>query len=60
MIGRGELIVVILVLLVLFGASRFPNIMRNFAEGINEFKKGIKGSGKKAPPKSSGGGKRKK
>jgi len=52
MIGKGEIIVIILVLLVIFGASRFPGIMKSFAEGINEFKKGIKGGGKKtsAPP----------
>jgi sec-independent protein translocase protein TatA len=34
-------LIVILVLAILFGASRLPSLGRNFGQGIREFKKGI-------------------
>lgn len=34
-------LIVILVLAVLFGASRLPMLGRNFGQGIREFKKGM-------------------
>lgn len=34
-------LIVILVLAILFGASRLPLLGRNFGQGIREFKKGI-------------------
>jgi sec-independent protein translocase protein TatA len=34
-------LIVILVLALLFGASRLPLLGRNFGQGIREFKKGI-------------------
>jgi sec-independent protein translocase protein TatA len=34
-------LIVILVLALLFGASRLPSLARNLGEGIREFKKGI-------------------
>jgi TatA/E family protein of Tat protein translocase len=34
-------LIVILVLAVLFGASRLPSLGRNFGQGIREFKKGL-------------------
>jgi sec-independent protein translocase protein TatA len=36
-----EYLIVILVLAILFGASRLPLLGRNFGQGIREFKKGI-------------------
>ena len=36
-----KLIIVILVLAVLFGASRLPLLGRNFGQGIREFRKGL-------------------
>jgi sec-independent protein translocase protein TatA len=50
-IGAGQLIIIILLLLVVFGANRFPNIMKSLAEGVNEFRKGVKDGGKKPAPK---------
>lgn len=34
-------LIVILVLAILFGASRLPSLGRNFGKGIGEFRKGI-------------------
>jgi sec-independent protein translocase protein TatA len=36
--GTQELILVLVLVLVLFGAKRIPEIMRGFGEGIREFK----------------------
>lgn len=39
---RGaQLLVVMLVILLLFGAGRIPQIMRNLGKGVHSFKQGI-------------------
>jgi TatA/E family protein of Tat protein translocase len=40
--GMGELIVIFLIILLLFGASRLPKIARALGRSIKEFKKGGK------------------
>ena len=40
--GVWQIIVVVLLILVVFGASRLPVIAENLAKGINSFKKGLK------------------
>jgi len=40
-VGPSELLWVVIVLAVLFGASRLPAMGRNLGLGIKEFKKGI-------------------
>lgn len=37
--GMGELVVVLLIVLILFGASRVPEIARALGKSITEFKK---------------------
>jgi sec-independent protein translocase protein TatA len=39
--GMGEMIVVLLIVLVLFGAKRIPEISASFGKGIREFKKNV-------------------
>jgi sec-independent protein translocase protein TatA len=41
-IGVPELLVILLIVLVLFGANKLPQIGRGLGEGIRNFKKGIK------------------
>lgn len=41
-LGFSELIVVFLIVVVLFGATRLPQIGRGIGEGIRNFKKGLK------------------
>lgn len=43
-LGVPELIIVFLIIIVLFGASRLPQIGRGIGEGIRNFKKGMKGA----------------
>ena len=40
--GMGELIIILLIVLVLFGASRLPAIARALGKSIKEFKKASK------------------
>ena len=40
-IGAGEWVIVFMVVLLLFGAKRIPEIMRSFGKGIKEFKSGM-------------------
>ncbi|RKZ23952.1 twin-arginine translocase TatA/TatE family subunit [bacterium] len=42
-IGWPEIILLLLVVLLLFGAKRLPEIGRALGKGIREFKKSIKG-----------------
>ena len=37
--GMGELVIILLIILLLFGASRLPKIARSLAKSIKEFKK---------------------
>lgn len=38
--GAGEALLVILILLIFFGAKRLPELARSMGRSINEFKKG--------------------
>ena len=40
--GPLQIILVILLILLLFGAGRVPGIMENLAKGVKSFKKGLK------------------
>jgi sec-independent protein translocase protein TatA len=44
MIGLGvtELVIILVIILVLFGASRLPQIGRGLGEGISNFKRSIR------------------
>jgi sec-independent protein translocase protein TatA len=42
-IGLPELLVIFLILVVLFGSSKIPQLGRGLGEGIKNFKKGLKG-----------------
>ncbi|MFH1478368.1 MAG: twin-arginine translocase TatA/TatE family subunit [Candidatus Omnitrophota bacterium] len=41
-IGMPELLLILLICLLVFGAARLPEITKNLAKGIKEFKKGLK------------------
>ncbi|MFH1772232.1 MAG: twin-arginine translocase TatA/TatE family subunit [Candidatus Omnitrophota bacterium] len=41
-VGIGELLVIFLIILLLFGASRLPEIARAMGRSIKEFRKGAK------------------
>ena len=41
-LGAGEIILIVLVVLLLFGAKKIPELARGIGKGMNEFKKGLK------------------
>ena len=43
MIGSGELIVILCVVLVLFGGKRLPEFAKSLGKGIREFKRACQG-----------------
>jgi sec-independent protein translocase protein TatA len=59
-IGTFEIILIILVIVLLFGARRIPELMRSLGSGVREFKKGAKGEveddAKSVKPADSGKG----
>ena len=40
-LGTGELLIIFLVILLLFGAKRLPELARGLGKGINEFKDAV-------------------
>jgi sec-independent protein translocase protein TatA len=44
-VGPPELLIIFLIIIVLFGASRIPKLARGLGKGITEFKKGLKETG---------------
>ncbi|MCX6152869.1 MAG: twin-arginine translocase TatA/TatE family subunit [Candidatus Kapabacteria bacterium] len=38
-LGTGEILVIVLIIVVLFGAKKIPELMRGLGSGIKEFKK---------------------
>lgn len=41
--GVGELLLIFLIVVVIFGASKLPQLGRGLGEGISNFKSGLKG-----------------
>jgi|APTNR8051073442_1049403.scaffolds.fasta_scaffold56020_2 sec-independent protein translocase protein TatA len=40
--GMGEWVVILVIVLVLFGGSRIPDLAKSLGQGIREFKKAMK------------------
>jgi len=53
MVGGWEWIVIILAIVLLFGARRLPEVGRSLGQGIRAFKKEIRGDADKAAKGSS-------
>lgn len=45
-IGLWQLIIILAVVLIVFGAGRLPNVMGDFGKGIRKFKEGLTGDAK--------------
>ena len=42
-IGWGEILLIALIVLLLFGAKKIPELMRGMGKGVKSFKDGMKG-----------------
>jgi sec-independent protein translocase protein TatA len=50
-IGMGELIVILVIVLLLFGASRVPEVAKALGKAVKEFNKAAKGEDDGSKPK---------
>ncbi len=50
-LGTQELLIILVIVMLIFGAKRIPELMRGFGEGIKSFKDGMKDTS--APAQSS-------
>jgi sec-independent protein translocase protein TatA len=41
--GWQEILLILLIIILLFGATRIPDLMRSMGKGVREFKKGVAG-----------------
>lgn len=52
-LGLPELLVILVIVVVIFGASRLPQLGKGLGEGISNFRDGLSKKDDKALPKSS-------
>ena len=50
-IGWGEILIIALIILLLFGARKIPELMRGMGKGVKSFKDGINGKEESNPDK---------
>jgi sec-independent protein translocase protein TatA len=50
-LGLPELLIILVIVVVIFGASKLPQLGRGFGEGISNFRDGLKGKDDKVLPK---------
>lgn len=50
-VGPWQIVVIVLVLLLLFGGKKIPELMRGLGRGVREFKEGISGDEEKQSEK---------
>jgi sec-independent protein translocase protein TatA len=50
-LGFGEILLILLIVILIFGTSRIPELGRGLGEGIKNFKRAIKGEEEPQPPK---------
>ncbi|MDR2412640.1 MAG: twin-arginine translocase TatA/TatE family subunit [Rickettsiales bacterium] len=51
--GFWEILLIVVLVLILFGHSKIPDLMKNLANGINIFKKELKGGNAKKDDKAA-------
>lgn len=49
--GLPELLIILVIVVVIFGASKLPQLGKGLGEGISNFRDGIKGKDDKSLPK---------
>jgi sec-independent protein translocase protein TatA len=47
MVGPYQLLIIVLIVLLLFGGKKIPELMRGLGRGVKEFKDGMSGDEKK-------------
>jgi sec-independent protein translocase protein TatA len=52
-LGVPELILILVIVVVIFGASKLPQLGRGFGEGIRNFRKGLKSDDDNVAPENN-------
>lgn len=60
MLGTQEIIVIALIVLLLFGGKKIPELMKGLGKGVKSFKDGVNGIGDDAEDKKPSDGKEQK
>jgi sec-independent protein translocase protein TatA len=55
-IGWTELVLIAVIVLLIFGGKRIPELMRSLGSGLKEFKKGMREGGEDKPDESKSSG----
>ena len=53
MIGTWEIILIVLVILLIFGGKKIPELMRGLGKGVKSFKDGVNGKADEEEKKSN-------
>lgn len=53
--GPQELIWIVVIVVILFGAKKLPELARSMGSSVTQFKKGLKDGGQDAPPAGGDG-----
>jgi len=51
--GPGELVVILVIVLIVFGPKRLPDLGRSLGNGMREFKDSVSGKDRDEPPERS-------
>jgi sec-independent protein translocase protein TatA len=51
-LGMGELVIILLIVVILFGANKLPQLGKGLGEGIRSFKKSFGGDDEEKPASS--------
>ena len=54
MLGTWEIILIVLVILLIFGGKKIPELMRGLGKGVKSFKDGVNGKEDEAVPEEKG------
>jgi sec-independent protein translocase protein TatA len=46
----SHLFIILIIVVILFGGKKIPEVMRGFGEGIRSFKEGMSGTTQQTPP----------
>ena len=57
-LGYQELLIILVIVLVLFGANRLPELAKSLGSSVKEFKKGVSEANKEDTPASKDGDKK--
>jgi|SoimicMinimDraft_4_1059732.scaffolds.fasta_scaffold204108_2 sec-independent protein translocase protein TatA len=56
-LGVPELLIILLIVVIIFGASKLPQLGKGFGQGLRNFKEAVKGDEPPPPPPKDAGSK---